>query len=185
MSVSKSPPESAVIRVITPESAIHNTDLLYNGGAQVSLRMTLRELKIGIASLLEMRILSLPRRITTTGSTASRCNCDLAQTISQRGTWETLRCRLHGTDHPTCDYPHGPLPRGSCGICRLPLSQRCNACEEPEPLYNPACPLVINAGCNHSFHQHCYMNQTEATCPGGGHLRSFPSPCILILRYHP
>jgi Anaphase-promoting complex subunit 11 RING-H2 finger len=185
MSISKSPSDSAVIRVITPQTAIQNTHLLYHGGQPVSLNMSLRELKIGIASLLQMRNLSLPRRITTPSSTPSKCNCYLAQTIANQGTWETLRCRLHGNDRPTCDYPHGKLPGGDCGICQLPLTQWCNSCKNPELLYNPACPLVIDADSNHSFHHHCYMNQTEAICPGGCQLRSFLSTYILILRDHP
>src|SRR5437762_753228 len=134
MSRSGSHHGSAVIRIVTPESAIrqpqNESHLLYNGGQPVSLNLTLRELKIGIARLLKMTNLSLPRRNNATASISNKCNCDLAQTIADHGTWEMLRCRLHGTDRSSCAYPHGPLPRADCVICRLPLTQRCIVCED-------------------------------------------------------
>lgn len=174
MSLSTAHRGSAIIRIITPESARQpqSSHLLYNSGEPVSLDLTLRALKIGIAHLLKMSNLSLPRRNIT--PMTNKCNCDLAQKIADNGTWEMLRCRLHGTDRPSCAYPHEPLPPADCVICLLPLTQRCNACKD-EGLYNPACPFVINAGCNHNFHHHCYINKPGASCPSGCSLRSFLS----------
>lgn len=174
---------SARIRVITPESAMDNSHLSYNDGQPVPLSLTLRQLKIGIAGLLKMRNLSLPRRGNSEPTTVNKCNCDFAQTISNHGIWDTLRCRLHRTDRPSCVYPHEALPRGDCGICSLPLTQHCNECETPS-LYNPACPLVINTGCNHCFHHHCYMNKPGESCPQGCSLRSSCALCNLIFRVH-
>ena len=44
-----------------------------------------------------------------------------------------------------------------CGLCCRALSQACDTCEiqETDETY---CSVVVNAGCNHSFHHHCYVS---------------------------
>jgi hypothetical protein len=156
-----------VIRVITPSSAQSRdvkSILLYNDGKPIPLSTTLRQLKVGIARLLNVNGLSLPPK--TTAATPMRlCNCAFASTIVTYGVWEMLRCRIHDSEEEGCDYPHKTIVKDKiCLLCHTTLTERCQHCELGDI---SDCPLVVNAGCNHTFHHHCYTQHTNETCPGG------------------
>ena len=157
-----------VIRIVTPASAQMSYDvksiLLYNNGEPIPLTTTLRQLKVGIAQLLGIQGLSLPSK--TTAATPSRlCNCAFAGTVVTHGIWEMLRCRLHNSNEEDCDYPHNTIEQDKiCQICQATLTDRCQDCES---LDTNECPLVVNAGCGHTFHHHCFTQYTNETCPGG------------------
>jgi hypothetical protein len=157
-----------VIRVITPASAQRGHDnhgpLLYNDGKPIPLNTTLRQLKVGISQLLNVQGLRLPSKATA-ANVSHICNCDFGRSIVESGLWEMLRCRVHDSREGACDYPHSPVQKGtSCIICHIALTDPCEGCEDSTL---DGCPLVVNAGCNHTFHHHCYRGTSNETCPGG------------------
>src|SRR5205814_3897641 len=138
----------------------------HKNGEAIALDTTLRQLKIGIANFLGIKNLLLPHRNTTIRS-SPECNCGLAQSIATNGLWEMLRCRIHNSSHSECDYPHESLEKkGECNICHFELSDPCEQCQNTDDRMND-CPLVVNVGCNHIFHHHCYRSDVRETCPGG------------------
>jgi hypothetical protein len=156
-----------VIRVITPASAQKGHDvssiMFYNDGIPVPLNTTLGQLKTGISRLLDVQQLHLPSRLTTAFHPI--CNCNFANSIVENGIWEMLRCRIHNVQTEDCDYPHEQVSKDSeCSICLIDLTKPCQACEV---IGETDCPLVVNAGCRHTFHHHCYTGSTNENCPAG------------------
>ena len=161
-------PNSAIIRVITPESAQRSPDpnsaRLLNGGNPIALTMTLRQLKESIGNLLGVHDLRLPEKRSPSSAI---CNCALARSVAKNGIWEMLQCRIHDSSDEGCGYPHVNASKdGQCLLCHEALSEPCQICQDNEVIQNP-CPLISNVGCNHSFHHHCYTEQVGSACPGG------------------
>lgn len=164
------PSEGIPIRIITPrmarESDDHHSLPLLNNGHPVPLSTSLRELKRMISLSLGVQV-----HFPAAGDPNPECNCSLAQSIAKYGIWDMLRCRVHLED---CKYPHAhedPQWTGVCGLCGRTLDASCRFClnENNDQQY---CPLVLNAGCRHTFHHHCYVNYTGSEngnplCPAG------------------
>lgn len=157
----------AIIRLITPASVYQRQDiapLLYNGGNPIPLSTTLRQLKVGIAQQLGIQDLHLPPKATA-ADPQHICNCAFAGSIAENGIWEMLRCRIHDSPNGDCDYPHAPTAKSKdCLVCHVGLQDPCEDCSSSDAA---PCPLVINAGCDHTFHYHCYKKHVGDTCPGG------------------
>ena len=156
-----------VIRVTTPASAQSSKSaLLLNGGNPISLSTTLHQLKLDIAELLELEDVQLfPQKQL---NPLKPCNCAFAESVARNGLWEMLRCRDH--TRIACDYAHPDPPvlrKGTCPLCLLDLVERCGDCQDAGIVNRDGCPLVVNAGCNHTFHHHCYTKQFSDTCPAG------------------
>jgi hypothetical protein len=157
-----------VIRIITPHSSQQIQEgrpLLYKGGEPVPLATTtLRQLKVGIAEQLGISNLQLPPP-STAADIRKSCNCAFATSIAENGLWEMLRCRTNETSHEDCDYPHTRVRKDvDCPICLRSLREACEDCQSDQ---NPDCPLCVNAGCQHTFHYHCYRGYSGDNCPGG------------------
>jgi hypothetical protein len=158
--------------VVTASLASQHSDIanipLLNNGTPVSLATTLRELKHQIATSLNESV-HLPEH----DGLKHECNCSLAQSISRHGTWDMLRCR--DQHQRQSDYPHEDLDGSAqCVLCHMLLSHPCRRCQEGES-DEKYCALVINAGCKHTFHHHCYITKNQI----GGFLRdeSCPQGC--------
>jgi Anaphase-promoting complex subunit 11 RING-H2 finger len=173
-----------VVRLITPASAQRSDSalpLLYNEGKKVPLNTTLRELKIGIANLLGIQNLHLPVRATAADRQKS-CNCSFATSITENGLWEMLRCRIHDSPDDKCDYPHTAVNKSKvCPLCYVDLAESCEDCSS---LNNSTCPLVVNAGCAHTFHYHCYRDYSGDNCPAGCPRGMVSLGSLLTYRYH-
>ena len=161
------PADSIVVRIITPNSAAVGTNpmtiSLFSDGKPVPISTTLRQLKKDIAKRLGVKI-ELPTAATRTENTQFHCNCDFAKSIAKYGIWDMLRCRSHVMPGDNCDYPHYPFdPTEPCAKCSRQRGDRCFECAETEH----DCPLVVNVGCKHVFHQHCYLRHTGTNCPAG------------------
>lgn len=162
-------PNGIVIRVTTPASAQTSRagskpTLLVNDGRPISLSTTLHQLKSNIAGLLELENVQLSR--WKPASSSKSCNCAFAENIARNGLWDMLRCRDH--TRTKCDYPHPDnsiIRKGICTLCLLDLVERCGDCQDAGIVTRDCCPLVVNAGCNHTFHHHCYSKQFGNTCP--------------------
>jgi hypothetical protein len=156
-----------IIRIVTPASAQNrnpNAALLYNDGAPVPLTTTLRQLKVGIAQLLGIQGVSFPPQ-STAADTTSTCNCSFASSVVENGIWEMLRCRIHDATVDDCEYLHSSTDKTKdCSICAVGLTDPCETCLLKEDM---PCPLVVNAGCQHVFHYHCFRKFSGDNCPGG------------------
>jgi len=170
-------PNGIVIRVTTPASAqasrtSSKSTLLLNGGKPISLSTTLHQLKTSIAKLMELENVHLSRQKLV--SSSKPCNCAFAESVARNGLWNMLRCRDH--IEVACDYAHPDNPvlrKGICTLCQMDLVERCGDCQDAGIVTRDCCPLVVNAGCNHTFHHHCYTTQFGDTCPARcstGHL---------------
>jgi len=174
-------PNGIVIRVTTPASAqasrtTSKSTLLLNGGKPISLSTTLHQLKTSIAKLMDLENVQLsPQKLANSWK---HCNCAFAESVARNGLWNMLRCRDH--TEVACDYAHPDDPvnrKGSCALCLMDLVERCGDCQDAGFVTRDCCPLVVNAGCNHTFHHHCYTKQFRDTCPA----RCSTGPLPLIL----
>ena len=81
-----------------------------------------------------------------------------------------LRCRTHKGS--SCDYPHETFAVGErCSLCDEHLGDPCTTCQTGDT-NESECALVRNAGCEHKFHHHCYIQHPENfirqdCCPKG------------------
>ena len=150
------------IRVITPKIAaqiannqIEETGVPYlNDGNPIPLTTTLRELKQLVATCLNEKI-HLPE---SDKNKLNECNCSLARDIAKRGVWDMLRPRHNGQKNfAACDEK---FDIEECGLCHRALSQACDTCEIQET-DETFCSVVVNAGCNHPFHHHCYVSASR------------------------
>jgi len=163
------PPTGLLIRVITPQLARrvdHSQIPLLNNGLPIALSTTLRQLKAMIATHLGVEI-----HTPATDALAPECNCNLARSIAKYGIWDMLLSR--GGRNLSEKYKYElNSSSGGCRLCGRALNELCNTClnnENSDPSY---CPQVVNAGCEHVFHHHCYVQHHNVEngiqlCPGG------------------
>lgn len=155
------------IRVITAKIAHEHQSrdsipILF-GGKRIPLSITLRKLKGDIA-----KSLGLSPAVPRISEWNPICNCAFAEKVASSGLWSMLRCREHMG--PTCRLPHeGINKKQQCAMCWIDVANECETCRtEQKP---SECPLVVNAGCGHVFHYHCYTSWdyswTNSKCPAG------------------
>ena len=154
--------------MLTPQIARHSVDHdkipFLNGGNLIPLSTTLRELKYMIATHLGVQV-----RIPLTETPSPECNCNLARSVAKHGIWEMLHCR---TWQGYGEYAASHDCSGVCALCGRHLADSCRTCLNEDSNDNDRCPLVINAGCRHVFHHHCYIQRDRIEngvqlCPGG------------------